>query len=184
MKTKKLVTLGILAALAVVLIMVTRTPIIPNAPFLKYEAGDVPMLIAALIYGPIAGLIVTVIASIIQTLTFDSGSGIIGLLMHIIASGTLIVVSSLIFTSLKKRNISNIISLIIALSVGVLSMTLIMIPCNMIFWPLFAGTPLSEIMPILIPAILPFNLLKAGINSIAAFIIYISIKKYIMAYFR
>ncbi|HOV70048.1 MAG TPA: ECF transporter S component, partial [Clostridia bacterium] len=134
MKTKKLVLTGILAALSIVLIMTTRMPLIPSATFLMYEAGDVPMLLAATLFGPLYGLAIVVIASVIQAFTFDAGSGIIGMIMHIIASGTLVTVSGLVYKACSKGMISEAVSLIIGLASGTAAMTLIMIPANMIAW--------------------------------------------------
>jgi len=48
---------------------------------------------------------------------------------------------------------------------------------------LFAGTPLAQIMPMLLPAILPFNLLKAGINSVVVFLLLLPLKKYMARFF-
>ena len=46
---------------------------------------------------------------------------------------------------------------------------------NMIFTPLFMGAPLETVMAMMIPAIIPFNALKAGINCAITFFLYKSI---------
>ncbi|MBQ3615582.1 MAG: hypothetical protein II993_06285 [Anaerotignum sp.] len=50
-----------------------------------------------------------------------------------------------------------------------------MIVMNMIFTPLFMGAPLEVVMSMMIPAIIPFNALKAGINCVITFFLYKSI---------
>ncbi len=46
---------------------------------------------------------------------------------------------------------------------------------NMIFTPLFMGAPLETVLAMMVPAIIPFNLLKAGINCTVTFLLYKSI---------
>ena len=54
--TLRLATLGMLAALAVLLVALIHFPLIPAAPFLEYDPADVPILIGTFLYGPWAGL--------------------------------------------------------------------------------------------------------------------------------
>jgi len=84
----KMVKMAVLAALSVTLMFVVRIPF-PLATFLEYEPGDVPALIGAFIYGPAAGFIITVVVSLVQAVTVSAGSGWIGALMHMIATGTM-----------------------------------------------------------------------------------------------
>ena len=64
---------------------------------------------------------------------------------------------------------------VIALICGAIVQTLAMIVMNMIFTPLFMGAPLEVVMSMMIPAIIPFNALKAGINCAITFFLYKSI---------
>jgi len=60
---------------------------------------------------------------------------------------------------------------VIALVAGVAAMTIVMVIANMIVTPLFTGWPLSAVMEVM-PFIVAFNLLKAGVNSIITFFLY------------
>lgn len=170
-KIKKLATMGILIAISVILIVAPRFPF-PAAPFLEFEASDVPILIGGFIYGPVAGILLAIITSIIQALTVSSGSGWIGGLMHIFAASTLVGVASVIY--FRKKTLTR---AIIGLICGTLAMTAVMIPMNLIFYPLFMGTPVSEVLKLIVPVLLPFNLIKAGINSIIVLMVYKSVGK-------
>lgn len=64
---------------------------------------------------------------------------------------------------------------IVALVFGALVQTLAMVLMNMIFTPLFMGAPLETVLAMMVPAIIPFNLLKAGINCVITFLLYKSI---------
>lgn len=95
----KIVRLTMLSALSVILMLLIRFPLIPAAMFLEYEPGDVPALIAAFLFGPIGGLMVTAVVSLIQAFTVSAGSSWIGAVMHFIATGTMVVVAG--YTPLK-----------------------------------------------------------------------------------
>ena len=47
-----------------------------------------------------------------------------------------------------------------------------MIPMNLTLTVYFLGTPRAVVVDMLLPAILPFNLLKAGINSVLTAVLY------------
>ncbi len=67
-RTKKLTVMAMLIAISVVLVYLVRFPIFPTASFLEYDPADIPILIGAFAYGPLAGIILTVAASVIQGL--------------------------------------------------------------------------------------------------------------------
>lgn len=172
-RIQKLTTMGILIAISIIFIFVLRIPF-PPAQFLVYEPGDVPILIGGFIYGPLAGIVITIVVSAIQALTV-SGDGWIGCIMHVFATSALVGISASIYFSNKtfKRAV-------IGLICGSIAMTAVMIPMNLIFYPLFAGTPVDAVAKLIVPVLLPFNLLKAGINSIIAILIYKSVGKFLI----
>ena len=170
MNTKKIVTLAMLSAISVILVMLIRIPF-PGAPFLEYDPADVSIIIATLIYGPLSGFIVTVVVSIIQGVTVSAQSGIIGIIMHIFSTGIYVIVTGNINLKKNKSNI------IFAVAIGALSMTASMVIWNLIFTPLFMGQPFEVVKGMLIPVILPFNLIKSVLNGAFAVIVYYMIKK-------
>ena len=58
------------------------------------------------------------------------------------------------------------------LLLGSSGMVLIMLLWNYLLTPIFMNVPRSVVVGMLIPAIMPFNLLKAGLNSVLAFVLY------------
>ncbi len=182
MKNKTVIKTAIMAmltALSIVSLYVIRTPLIPAAPFLEYDAADIPVLIGAMVLGPVHGLIILLAVCIIQALTLSASSGIIGFFMHFIASGVLVLVSSLIYS--RKKNIKN---LVIGLVLGSIAMTVVMIPLNIVFTGIFMGTGTQAVISMLVPAIIPFNLLKAVINSAVTFAVYTPISKILQKYVK
>jgi riboflavin transporter len=170
-KIKQLTTMGILIAITIVLIILLRIPF-PPATFLEYEAGDVPILIGGFIYGPLAGIVIAVVSSVVQALTVSSVSGWIGCIMHIFAASALVGIATGIYSRKKTLKMA-----IIGLICGTIAMTAVMILLNLILDPLFYGMPIDTVIKLIVPALLPFNLMKAGINSIITLLIYKSVGK-------
>lgn len=170
--------MAMLTALSIVSLYVIKFPLIPAAPFLEYDAADIPILIGSMLLGPVSGIVILLAVCIIQAITVSASSGWIGFLMHFIASSVLILTASFIY---KKKKTT--ISLIIGLVIGSLAMTAVMIPLNLIFTGIFMGAGTQTVIGMLIPAIIPFNLLKAGINSAVTFAVFLPIsgilKKYV-----
>ncbi|HEX2926706.1 MAG TPA: ECF transporter S component [Ruminiclostridium sp.] len=164
---KKMTTMGVLIAISVILIISPLKFPFPPAPFLVYDAADVSIIIGGLIFGPAEGVILTVVTAVVQTLVADSGGGWIGCIMHIVATSALVCTASVIY--FRKKTLK---SAVIGLVFGSLAMTALMIPMNMVFYPLFANTPVNAVIKLIVPALLPFNLLKAGLNSIIALLLY------------
>ncbi|MDD4188490.1 MAG: ECF transporter S component [Eubacteriales bacterium] len=171
---KKLVRMAILSAMGIVLMIWPRLPIIPAAPWLEYEMADVPILIGAFMYGPAAGFVITLVVSAIQAFTVSAASGWVGFVMHVIATGTLVLVAGTIYKFIHSRK-----GAIIALIAGALSMTAIMVPTNLFFTVRFWGAPYDAVVASIVPVILPFNLIKAGLNSIIVGLLYKPLSRFL-----
>ncbi len=173
----KTAIMAMLTALSIVLVYTVRIPLIPAAPFLEYDAADIPVLIGAMMLGPVHGMVILLAVCIIQALTVSASSGWIGFLMHFIASSVLVLIPSIIYS--RKKTTA---SLIIGLILGTIAMTAVMIPLNLVFTGIFLGAGTQAVVEMLIPAIIPFNLLKAGINSAITFAVFTPIKTILKKY--
>ncbi len=171
MKTRKLTTMAMLAALSVALVALVHFPIFPAAPFLEYDPADIPILICGFAFGPLPGLAVTLLAAVVQGTTVSAASGIYGIIMHFIATGTYVAVSSGIYARHKTRKAAA-----IALATGTLCTVFAMALANLLITPLY-GVPLEAVKEMMLPVILPFNLIKMGVNGLVTFLVYKSISK-------
>lgn len=165
-KTVKLAKMSMLVAISVVLVSLIHLPIFPAVAFLEYDPADIPILIGTFAFGPLAGFILTVITSVIQGVTVSAHSGVYGIIMHIIATSALVLVAGIIYGKGKSKRRA-----VLGLILGTLAMTVAMFFANLIVTPLFMGAP-REVIMALMPMILAFNLIKAGINSIVTFFLY------------
>jgi len=174
-RTKKLTVMAMLVAISVVLVYAVHFPIFPAASFLEYDPADIPILIGAFAYGPLAGVMLAVVASVIQGVTVSAKSGIYGILMHVIATSTLVIIASSIYRIKHTR-----VGAVIGLMCGTVSMGLVMMVANHFITPYYMGAPVAVVDAMLLPVILPFNLVKAGINSVITFIVYKMVSRYIV----
>ena len=172
--TVKLAKMGMLIGISIILVVLIHVPIIPAAPYLEYDPADIPIFIGTFAFGPLAGLILTIIVSIIQGVTVSAGSQIWGIIMHIMATGSFAIVAGLIYKVKKTRK-----GAAIAILIGILVMIAVMCIANIIITPIYTGMPRKAVMALIPTAILPFNLIKAGINGVVTFILYKKISKFL-----
>jgi riboflavin transporter FmnP len=165
--TKTLTTLAVFSAISVVLVALIHFPIFPAAPYLEYDPADIPILICAFVFGPYAGLAMTAVVALVQGVTVSVQSGVYGILMHLVATGTY--VSAAGFIHRAKPNALTAAAGVIA---GTVAMAAVMSGANLIITPAFTGMPREAIEALILPVIVPFNLIKAGANGIIAFALY------------
>ena len=163
---KKITTLAMFAAVAYIMVLISHFIPIKVAGFLSYDPKDIIIVIAAFIFGPMAGTCITILVSIIEMITI-SQTGPIGLLMNIISTCAFVCIASLIYK--YKHSISG---AIIGLICGVISMTCIMLLWNILITPLYMGIDRSIVISMLPTVFLPFNLIKGGLNAAITLIIY------------
>ncbi|QOX64353.1 ECF transporter S component [Anoxybacterium hadale] len=169
----KLAKLGMLAAISIVLVYFVHFPIFPPVAFLEYDPADIAIFMGAFAFGPLAGFGLTVVASVIQGFTVSAQSGVYGIIMHILATGSFVLVAGSIYKRGKSRK-----SAVTGLFFGTLTMVVVMFGANLVVTPIFMGIPVDAVKP-LMPFILAFNFIKAGINSVITFLLYKRISKFL-----
>ncbi len=172
-RVTKLAKMAMLAAISIVLVYFVHFPIFPPVPFLEYDPADIAIFMGTFAFGPLAGFGLTVVVSVIQGLTVSAQSGPYGIIMHILATGSFVLVAGLIYKRGKSRK-----SAMIALLCGTLTMVVVMFGANLVVTPVFM-TVSVDVVKSLMPFILGFNFVKAGINSIVTFVLYKRISKFL-----
>ncbi len=170
--TRKIVTMGLFAAISVVLVFLIHLPF-PPLPFLEYDIADIPILLCTFLWGPLSGFILTVVVSVLQGMTVSAQSGIIGIFMHIVATGAYCVVGGLIYQKNKTKK-----NAVVAIVLGAVSMTCVMVVWNLLVTPHFMGMPVSAVVSLL-PWIVVFNFTKALINGVGTWFVYKPVSSYL-----
>ncbi|MBQ7975308.1 MAG: ECF transporter S component [Clostridia bacterium] len=165
-RTKKMTTLAMLCAAAFIAVFFIRIPIMPAVPFLKYEPKDIMIVMGGFIYGPLAAFTVSAIVSLIEFISI-SETGVIGLVMNILSSCSFACVAAGIY---KVRHTLK--GAICGLVCGVAAMCAVMLLWNYLITPLYMEISREAVSKMLLPAFLPFNLLKGVLNAALTLLLY------------
>ena len=163
-RIKTLCVMAMLTAIAIAADIFLRIPNIGG--FLTYEPKDVILTIGAFIFGPVAGLIMSLVVCFIEMITAGT-TGPIGLIMNFLASGVFVGLSSVIYH--RKKNMTR---AIIGLVAGSLSMIAIMLLWNYIITPIYMGVSREVVLGLFLPILIPFNSIKAGLDSALILFLY------------
>jgi riboflavin transporter FmnP len=172
-RTAKLAKMGMMLAIAVVCSFV-HFPVLPGVTFIQYELSDLPLLIAGLAFGTVPGIVLVACLVLLDSVIAGAGGGPYGMIMQFIAIGTFVVVTSLIYHRGKTRKVA-----VIGLVCGVLVMAAVMIPANLLVTPAFMGVPVDAVKAMLLPMIIPVNLIQGAISAVAAFFLYKKISPFL-----
>jgi len=165
--TRQIVTMAVLIAIGV-LISFIEIPIIPGVDFLKYDPSSVAMLVASFTFGPVAGGVVGTLIALLH----GSASGVWGIVMNVIAMLAMGIPAGLIYGRNKTRA-----GAAIALGVATVVFVAVNILANLVVTPIYAGVPRAAVVAMIVPALLPFNLIKGLLNSVLTFLVYKSVSR-------
>ena len=160
---KMLTTSAMFCAIAYAAVFFCRIPVVA---FLKYEPKDVIITIGGLLMGPIVAFLISLVVSVIEMMTI-SDTGVIGLFMNVVASTTFACSASIIYQ--KNRTLKG---AIYGLLVGWFAMTIVMLLWNYLITPFYMAVPREAVVSMLLPVILPFNLIKGGLNFAIVLLLY------------
>ncbi len=162
-QAKKVTATAMLCALAYVAMAVGRIPVVL---FLKYDPSDVIVTLGGFIFGPMTSCIISFILATIELVTV-SDTGWIGWVMNVVQTLSFACVAAFIYK--KKHTLSG---AVIALASGWIVSTAVMMLWNYLVTPIYMGYPREAVVELLLPAFLPFNLLKGGLNASITFLLY------------
>lgn len=167
--TRRIATTALFCAVSAIATLFLEFPILPGVTFLKYDPSAIIALVAGFAFGPGTGVVVSVLPYLVHLAT---QSGIYGAIMAIIATLALVLPASIIYqrnTTLKGA--------IIALAVGAVIDLVACIGANMVVTPIYLGTPVADVAAMIVPTLLPFNLIKIAINCVVTVLVYKPISK-------
>ena len=161
-KVKVTVSIAMLSSIAYVL-MLLNFPIPPFPSFLKIDFSDIPALIGALIFGPMAGLLIELLKNLLDYMMTGSETGIpVGHFANFVSGIIFILPTYYIYNKLKTKK-----GMTVGLITGTILMATIMsilnyfilLPAYTFFlnWPEMSG---SEIRQYIVAGIIPFNIVK------------------------
>lgn len=162
-RTKKITMIAMLVAASLVAVSLFRIPIVL---FLKYEPKDVIITIGGFLFGPFTAFLVSAAVAVIEMFTM-SDTGVIGAIMNLLASCTFACTASYIY---KKHHTA--MGAVFGLIAASFLSTGVMLLWNYLITPLYMGIPREGVVELMLPALLPFNLLKVTLNSSIILLVY------------
>lgn len=179
-KLRTITGVAVLSAIAFILAYF-EFPVPLSPSFARMDISDLPALIGAFAYGPLAGVLIELVKNALQ-LTSTATAGV-GELANFIMGGVFVFVAGLIYRKNKNKKTALIACLIASLAMGVTAAVVnyfILLPAFEAFMPLNELiASFGEFMPFIRTKLdvvlfnaLPFNLLKGLAISAVTMLIY------------
>ncbi len=160
-RVKKITVIALFCALSFIVSMIL--PI--KVSFLTLDLKDAVSAICGMFFGPAAGLACATIVPFIEFTYSDTG--VYGLVMNLLSSIAFVGISSLIY---KYKH--SIVGAVLALACGAVATVAAMSVANLYITPYYMGVSREQVAELLPKLIMPFNLVKAALNSSLTMLLY------------
>lgn len=170
-QTKKLdrsIKISVLGAIAF-LLMFIELPVIPLFPWLKMDFSEVPVLMGAFAFGPVAGIIIEILKLVLHLLIKGTSTGGIGELANLLVGAAFVLPASIIYNKHRSKKTA-----IIGMIVGAIVMEIVGIVSNVYLLLPAYGMQVDSayLMKYVTVGLVPFNGIKAAVVSLITFILY------------
>lgn len=167
------IKIGMLSAIAFILMMF-EFPIVPAFPWLKIDLSDMPALMGAFAFGPIAGIAIELLKNVLNVLLMGTSTGGVGEFANFLIGVSFIVPASIIYKKFRTRT-----SAIFGMLLGTVSIIIIGILANVfILLPLYGmHMDSKQLMSYILIGLIPINGLKAILNSGITLVLYKKLSK-------
>lgn len=171
-KTEKMVVTALLASFSYLLLFL-EIPILPTFGWLKLDFSDIPILIGSFILGPVAGITIAFIRSLLNYMM--SGGDVLSLIGNTTGFLASVIFMLPIYYMVKRENNNK--NLIIGMIISSSLLTIFMSIANyFVITPLYIsllgmdfGIPIAQMV---LYGIVPFNIIKGIAVSVVFFISY------------
>lgn len=161
--TRQLVTMALMCAIASLFSFV-QIPLIPGVSFLTYDPSLMPAMVCGFAFGPGAGIAVGSIAAVIHGLILGEW---VGSLMNIFATAFFVLPAALLYKRMHTLK-----GAVAGLAISVIVATAGAILVNLTIGVWFYYGSADVIIPLILPALLPFNLAKTILNALLTLVVY------------
>lgn len=182
---KKIAVVGMMAAIAMVLMLFEFPIPFLAPPFYELDFSEVPVLICSFLYGPMAGVLVELVKIILKVLIKGTSTAFVGDFANFAVGCSMVIPAA--FWYQRKKSKTN---AVIAMCIGTVIMTVFGTLFNGLYLlPKFAqlyGIPLEQILAMgtavnggihdiftfVVFVVAPLNLIKGGMVTILVLLIY------------
>ncbi|HIU77421.1 MAG TPA: ECF transporter S component [Candidatus Pelethocola excrementipullorum] len=184
MKAKEIAVIGLFGALSAVL-MLARFPLPFMPPFLSFDLAGLMEILGGFMFGPMAALLIIVVKILLQLVMQGSFSLGTGELQNFILSCSYVLPAVLLYHRTKTRKMA-----VGGMAFGTIFVSVVAVFTNLYmiipFYVKLFGMTMEDIiamcsavnpamknaMTMAVFGLLPFNLIKYGVTSVLAFLLY------------
>lgn len=164
--TKNIAILSMLTAFAYIMQIIVRIPLVPAVGFMSYDTSDIFILLAGFIVNPLGAAIVAIVSGVLYAFTHGQ---------HFLHGAIMNVASSIVFCCIAAavyRKFKTFSSAMVGLGLAIVATVGVMVGLNLVLTPLFMGFPRDAVVGLILPGIVPFNLLKYSLSAALFVMIY------------
>lgn len=165
----KFIKMALLSAIAVVLMYLDfPIPFLPF-PWLKIDLSDVPVLMGAFAFGPMAGIIIELIKNLLILIVKGTSTYFVGEIANFIVGISLVVPASWFYHRNRSKKTA-----LIGMIVGTIIMEIVAIVANVYFLLPAFGMKMAanEIIQYITIGLLPFNGVKSILVCAITYVLY------------
>ncbi|MGG7076419.1 ECF transporter S component [Clostridium sardiniense] len=164
----KMVKISLLTGIAFILMFI-EFPVIPIFPWLKMDISDVPALMGAFAFGPLAGVLIEFLKVTMNFLLSGSSTGGVGEVANFIIGASFVAPAAFIYWRNKSKK-----SAVLGMIFGIIIMEVVAIIANVYFLLPVYGMNMApaELMQYVTVGLLPFNGIKGIVISVLTYAIY------------
>jgi riboflavin transporter FmnP len=173
-RLRVMVSVAMLSSIAYVL-MLLNFPIPPFPAFLKIDFSDLPALIGALVFGPMAGILIELLKNVLDYFMTGSETGIpVGHFANFMSGIIFILPTYYVYNKMKTKK-----GMTVGLIIGSVLMALVMSVLNYFVllpaYTFFLNMPAMsgpEIRSYIVAGVLPFNVIKGIVMSLVFMLLF------------
>ncbi|MBQ3791403.1 MAG: ECF transporter S component [Lachnospiraceae bacterium] len=191
LSTRKIVVVGIFSAISLILFLLDF-PVFFAPAFYRIDFSELPALIAAFAYGPVAGVLIELIKILLKLCIKGTSTAFVGELANFVIGVSFLLPAAMLYEFRKTKNMA-----LISCLVGTLCMTAFGTFFNAVYLlPAFAtlyGMPMDAIIGMgsainasirdvttfVFFAVAPINLLKGGLDSLITVLVYKKLRPFL-----
>lgn len=170
-KVRRLVLISLLTAASFVLMYVLQIPLLPAAPYLKWDPSDLPNVLGGFILGPGAAIAIALVKALLFLL-FKGSEGPIGATMAFASGAALAAGAALVYRRWPNRG-----GVVGGLLLGTVLLVVSMAAVNY-YWTLGVwGIPEDAHLITVRTLIIPFNLYRGLLSSVIIYPLYSALRR-------
>lgn len=159
--TQRIAMYALFVALSIAVSFI-EFPLMPAAPWLKYDPSGIVCLLAGFCFGPSAAVIVSILGFLPHVFINPWGT-----LMAVLVALALSVPAALVYRKIHTRK-----GALIGIILGAVCALIVALVSNLFITPLYAHMSMAQVAQMIIPVLLPFNLIKFTLHGVITFLIY------------